>query len=610
MISLVTENSDFDDSYTRQRLPSLDFGKNINVQDRRGQTQLHKELNAGIFRFGKSKYAFQTTRILIEKGADINICSKDGTSPLQEAILSGILDAVESFLPEEDKLLKSEEVNDLIRCRYLIKFFLDERKDINISNSNYSTLLHFAAKHSYNEGFEFILKNSSYDLNAFNPKGTTLLHIVTLHGTCEMIKALINYGAKPNIQIKLDPAHQNLVDKIQGFTPLHLAISKGKFKFVEMLVNNGADVNAPSPYGSPLHIACDSFYNSKLNDKSHSCSAKIIKFLLEHGANTEALNSNKKTPLQIACDNKYEKIVEVLLEGGANFKMKFHQKRSTLHYIVGVNHPGIMKLFLDKGLDPNVRDCRGETPLTYGAKSCAKGISMDVVELLVQYGADIDAADVNGITALHIASSLFDHGVVKRLLRLKANINARTKNELTALDRILIKCRGHDITHKLTAFKTLEHLCTYRALSIAKGAKDLNLYLIESLPRLHEFYEKCLKEIDLMKKEWICSSSSVSYFDLLKVDEQKMAIFTRNKILMETLASGQYKEKFPTYASLLRDSIEEGKTRRDMIEKNAFLLEKHIKKNLPYFVMDMICMCLSLKDLKNFEQAFCVRLIT
>ncbi|XP_033219899.1 putative ankyrin repeat protein RF_0381 [Belonocnema kinseyi] len=602
---LKKSQSESHDSYTRQRLSLLDFGVNINIQDRRGQTQLHKELSAAIFRSGKSKHAFKTTQLLIEHGADINICSKDGTSPLQEAFLSGNLDAVEAFLPEEDRLLKSNQVDSIKRCRYLIKFFLDQGKDLNIVNSNYSTLLHFAAWHGDNEGFDLILNNSKFNLNAFNSKGTTLLHVVTIHGTCEMIKSLIDHGADSNLRIQIDQGQQNSIDKITGFTPLHLAVSKGKFEIVETLVKKGADVNATSPHGSPLHVACDTFYSSKSNDKSHHVhKTKIVKFLIQQGANIHALNSTKKTPLLTAVDNKYEKMVEVLLQEGANFQMKFHQKRNTLHYIVGINHLGIMKLFLDKGLDPNVRDCRNETPLIYGAKSSAKGISMDVAELLVEYGADIDAADNNGNTALHVASGLNDVEVIKRLLKLKANVNARTKNELTALDRVLIKYRGSKINRKITA---VECLCAHTALSISKGAKDVSMNMIETQPLVHEYYKKCEKELDLMQKERICGSSSICYFDLLKVDAQKLTLFVRNEDVMDVIASGEYKEKFPVYASLLKDCVEEGKTRRDLIERDSLLLKKLIKRQLPYFVNDMIFNSLSLKDLKNFEKAFYVQ---
>ena len=600
--------SDSHDSYTRQRLPLLDFGININAQDRRGQTQLHKELSAAIFRSGKSKHAFKITQLLIEHGADINICSKDGTSPLQEAFLSGNLDAVEAFLSEEDRLLKSSQVDNMKRCRYLIKFFLDQGKDLNISNSNYSTLLHFAAWHGDNEGFNLILKNSNFNLNAFNSKGTTLLHVVTNHGTCEMIESLIDHGADSNLRIQVDQGQQNSIDKITGFTPLHLAVSKGKFEIVEVLVRKGADVNATSPNGSPLHVACDTFYSSKSSDKSHHVhKTKIVKFLIQHGANIHAINSTKKTPLLTAVDNKYEKMVEVLLQEGANFKMKFHQKRSTLHYIVGTNHVGIMKLFLDKGLDPNVRDCRNETPLIYGAKSCANGISMDVAALFVEYGADIDAADSNGNTALHVASGLADVEAIKRLLKLKANVNARTKNDLTSLDRVLLKHRGFNINRKAAVFKTVECLCAHTALSVSKGAKDVCMNMIESQPVVHEFYKKCEEEIKLMQKEKVCVSSSICYFDLLKVDDQKLTWLVRNEDVMGVIASGEYKAKFPVYASLLKDCVEEGKTKRDLIERDSLLLKKLIKRQLPYFINDMIFNSLSLKDLKNFEKAFYVQ---
>ncbi|XP_051167873.1 putative ankyrin repeat protein RF_0381 [Leptopilina boulardi] len=596
--------SKVDDTYTQQRIPLLDFGEGINLQDRRGETQLHKELKAGIFRIGKkTKYAFETTKLLLEHGADMNICGREGTTPLQEALLSGISEAVETFIPKEDQLLNCKNCKNIIRCRYLIKFFLDQDKHLNVNHSNYSTLLHFAALNGDNESFNEILQNSNANLNAFNAKGMTLLHITTLHEMNDMIELLIKHGADSNLQIQLDQAHQNLTNRIGGFTSLHLAVSKGYLKIVETLVKNGANVNATSPYGNPIHIACDTFYFPSINKLQRVRNAKIAEILIENNAKIEAQDAAKKTPLQRACDNKYEEMVEVLLKVGASFKMKFHQRRSALHYIVGINNTRIMKLFLDQGLDPNVKDFREETPLIYGSKSSAKGISLDIIELLIEYGADIDAGDINGVTALHIAAGFYNLKVVKYLLKLGANVNIRTKNDLTPLDRILIKFRGCKITRKNTAFKTLECLCAYTALSIHMGEKNLNFNMIKGQMAVDEFYQQCEQQIDLMKKEQICSNSTISYFDLLNVNVEKLILFLRNNDLMDALIAKKYWD-IPIYGDLLKDRVKKGKLRKDLIESNTLILKQITKRQLPYFVNDMIFNCLSLKDLRNFNQAF------
>lgn len=595
--------SNVDDSYTQQRIPLLDFSEDINLQDRRGETQLHKELKAGIFRAKKSKYAFETTKLLLANGADMNICGREGTSPLQEALLSGIPEAVEAFIPEEDQLLNCTNAKSIIRCRYLIKYFLDQGKYLNVSHSNYSTLLHFSALNGDKESFNEILESSEANLNAFNAKGLTLLHVATLHEMNDMIESLISHKADSNLQIQLDQAHQNLTERIGGFTPLHLAISKGFFDIVETLVKNGANVNASSPYGPPLHVACETFYFPAVNKVHRVKNARIARFLVQNGAQIEAINGEKKTPLQRACDNKFEEMVEVLLQEGASFKMKFHQRRSALHYVVGINNSRIMKLFLDQGLDPNVKDFREETPLIYGSKSSAKGISIDIIELLVEYGADIDAGDLNGVTALHIAAGFYNLKIVKYLLKLGANVNIRTKNDLTPLDRILIKFRGCKITRKNTAFKTLECLCAYTALSVHMGEKNVNFNMIKGQSAVDEFYQQCEEQIDLLKRDMICTNSSISYFDLLNVQVEKLVLFLRNEDLMEALIAKKYWD-IPIYGDLLKDRIKKGKMRKNLIESNTVLLKQITKRQLPYFVNDMIFNCLSLKDLQNFDQAF------
>ena len=92
-----------------------------------------------------------------------------------------------------------------------------------------------------------------------------------------------------------------------GFTALHLTTINGDEELTEFLIEGGnANVNARDNGGfSPLHHAASN---------GHS---RIVKILLEHGADIDAENKNGKTPLQYARKNAWEEIVRILLEHGA-----------------------------------------------------------------------------------------------------------------------------------------------------------------------------------------------------------------------------------------------------------------------------------------------------
>eukprot|EP01122_Echinamoeba_exundans_P003986 TRINITY_DN14025_c0_g1_i1.p1 TRINITY_DN14025_c0_g1~~TRINITY_DN14025_c0_g1_i1.p1 ORF type:complete len:133 (+),score=24.79 TRINITY_DN14025_c0_g1_i1:27-425(+) len=92
--------------------------------------------------------------------------------------------------------------------------------------------------------------------------------------------------------------------------PLHASACEGTFDVAEREVKSGADVNAPddedSGFWTPLHYA--SWYNQP----------KIVKLLLDNGAQVNATNNKNSTPLHFAAGVGNLEIVKMLLAHGAN----------------------------------------------------------------------------------------------------------------------------------------------------------------------------------------------------------------------------------------------------------------------------------------------------
>ncbi|XP_033211872.1 ankyrin-1-like [Belonocnema kinseyi] len=264
---------------------------------------------------------------------------------LEESLISRILNAVEIFMKEEDRLPKNGEDDSTTRFRDLINFFLIQKKDFDILSPNYATLLHFVVKHGDNESFKSLLDGkSNFDVNAHNSKGTTLMHVVAINGTCQMMQELLDRGADINIRTgQNDIVHQNATfnnlsfnitsfnnndGEIEGYTPLHCAAYAGNFEVLRMLLNKGADINAISYYGTPLHFACGEIngnleHDYLLKKKSYWSEdkkisdvdrAKLVQMLLDRGARIDVTDSNRKTALQRACFNANLPIIEVLLD--------------------------------------------------------------------------------------------------------------------------------------------------------------------------------------------------------------------------------------------------------------------------------------------------------
>lgn len=82
------------------------------------------------------------------------------------------------------------------------------------------------------------------------------------------------------------------------------------------------------------------------------------------------------------------------------------------HYAAAMRRRKIIKILVEYGVNINVRDGSGRTPLHW---ACQEGYT-DIVDLLVENGAQMNVQDEDGQTPLYIASAEGHYNVVKQLL--------------------------------------------------------------------------------------------------------------------------------------------------------------------------------------------------
>ena len=73
------------------------------------------------------------------------------------------------------------------------------------------------------------------------------------------------------------------------------------------------------------------------------------------------------------------------------------RESTPLHFAAGYNHPEVVKLLLDSGADIEAKDKGGLVPLH---NACSYG-HFEVAELLIKYGADVNAVDLFNFSPLH-----------------------------------------------------------------------------------------------------------------------------------------------------------------------------------------------------------------
>ena len=166
-----------------------------------------------------------------------------------------------------------------------------------------------------------------------------------------------------------------------GKKPIHHAAYEGDLEKVKEIIDrNPNQINVQEAQGfTPLHLA---------SGKGH---IEIVEFLLNHGADTELEICTGHTPMMLAAwyagDGKYETI-KTLLEHGAKVNHKEDGDGSTaLHYAAMYSGEKVINLLISYGADVNARDEDQSTPLHQAAMLN----NIEAAKALVEHGADIFA---------------------------------------------------------------------------------------------------------------------------------------------------------------------------------------------------------------------------
>lgn len=139
-----------------------------------------------------------------------------------------------------------------------------------------------------------------------------------------------------------------------------------------------------------------------------------VQFLIEQGADLNALHSWGWTPLVGAIQRKNNKIAKMLIDAGADITTKCDQNLTALHWAGICRQTVIGKWLIEKGAAIDARDEHGDTPLLIAAEYGSDCL----VKTLIQAGADVHLCSHIGNTALIKAvSKEAEHQVTYEILR-------------------------------------------------------------------------------------------------------------------------------------------------------------------------------------------------
>jgi ankyrin repeat protein len=231
---------------------------------------------------------------------------------------------------------------------------------------------------------------------------------------------------------------------IYNETPLHLASEEGHVKISHFLLEHGADVEALTSSGvTPLHLA------------SQKGQLEVAGMLIEHGADVTAQNWRGTTPLHLASQNGQVKVVGMLIEHGADVTAQNKDGWSSLYLASNEGHAEVSSMLIEHGADVTAQ---GKDGLTLLHLALQNG-EAEVAGVLIERGADVTAQNKDGSTPLHLASTYSDPWKMSR-------------QKCAKVTRMLIE-RGADVIARNKIGETPLHLASW------KGYQEVAFILTE-----------------------------------------------------------------------------------------------------------------------------------
>jgi ankyrin repeat protein len=324
---------------------------------------------------------------LLAAGADANVALATGETPLMTAARTGSAEAVAALLAHGAAVNAREKTRG-------------------------QTALMWAAAQAHSAATKLLVEHGA-DVHARSAGGFTALLFAARAGDVESASALERGGARVN-----DAASD-------GSTPLLVATASNQETVARWLLEHGADPNRANEIGyAPLHAVVWK-PSAKEGLVPPNGSPELVRALVAHGADVNARIA--KDPPALAGSYRFE----TGLTGATPFWLAARAA-----------NPAVMRTLAAAGSDIEVTNKDGTTPLMVasgvgqpqGPGSVPEAALWRGVEAAVGLGANVNARNANGQTAMHGAAGLGFNSIITYLADHGANPNAKDARGQSPLD--------------------------------------------------------------------------------------------------------------------------------------------------------------------------------
>ncbi|MBZ5606531.1 MAG: ankyrin repeat domain-containing protein, partial [Acidobacteriia bacterium] len=373
---------------------------------------------------------------LLRAGADPNSAKSNGTTALMIGAESGSVDAVKLLLDRGADANRKEAVHEETALMFaaaqgraeVIRLLAAKGADVNaadrivrLARTKYGDIsVDPSEKPKPGAGEAVALEDRVQGAAAMG--GMTALLFAARDGQAEAVRALVESGA--NI---------NQPNGSEQTTPLLMAIINGHYDIAKYLLDRGANPNLAAVSGlRPLYATVDvqwaplGWFPNPITAQESTAYLDLMKALLDNGADP---NAKLRDGLWF----------RPLTHNGSRLKLA---GATAFWRAAQANDVAAMRLLASRKADPNLETEEGDTPLMVAAGVGWRGnfsvTAPDALAAAVKYcveqGADVNAADRRGFSAVHGAAYRGNNEALQFLVEHGAKIDARTKAGDSAAD--------------------------------------------------------------------------------------------------------------------------------------------------------------------------------
>jgi ankyrin repeat protein len=438
-----------------------ELGNSAFGADYSGWTALHAAADSG---------QAQAIELLLAAGADVNaVAAYDtdagynsglGETPLLVASVAGHAAVMQQLLAAGADV----DAADVDGCTALynaaeagdgqvVQLLLDAGADVNAVNADRESPLHRAAEQGDAKLTQLLLTAGAVADGAREAAKATPLHYAALHGHLSTAKVLLAAGADPMAHALPSLLPDTWVtDKL---TPLHLAARYGRLDVVLLLLSR-THASSASCAEVASDALCYTIRHGNLSCASlliaagavataeqqtdamlaavHAKDSAAVQQLLDAGVSLDVTWMGQPVLHQSAGGQFADKaVLQCLLAAGAAVTAQDSQGMTALMQAVLSDQLDLLNTLLaaieaEGGSTAareavNCADKHGHTALRFAASPTITHAA-EIIQVLLEAGADLDAADSNKWTVLHSATRQNMLEVMSQLLAAGADINA------------------------------------------------------------------------------------------------------------------------------------------------------------------------------------------